>query len=128
MKKEACKSLCLLFFLGISFLSRAQEGEINIKQDPKIDSLLNKKIELDRERYSKEYYTLQLYYGNLDQANEILKISKEKFPNISAELSFETPNYKIHAGRFKDKIKGLKTLDTLKRTFPAAFLLVKRMP
>ena len=55
-------------------------------------------------------------------------ISKEKSPNISAELSFETPNYKIHAGRFKDKIKGLKTLDTLKRTFPAAFLLVKRMP
>ncbi|MDB4263932.1 hypothetical protein N9858_03795 [Flavobacteriaceae bacterium] len=117
-----------MFFLVIGFLSHAQKGEINIKQDPKIDSLLNKKIELDRERYSKEYYTLQLYYGNLDQANEILKISKEKFPNISAELSFETPNYKIHAGRFKDKIKGLKTLDTLKRTFPAAFLLVKRMP
>ncbi len=128
MKKVACKSLYLLFFLVIGFLSHAQKGEINIKQDPKIDSLLNKKIELDRERFSKEYYTLQLYYGNLDQANEILKISKEKFPNISAELSFETPNYKIHAGRFKDKIKGLKTLDTLKRTFPAAFLLVKRMP
>ena len=128
MKIEACKSLCLLFFLGISFLSRAQEGEINIKQDPKIDSLLNKKIELDRLRYSKEYFTLQLYYGSLKQANKTLEIAKEKFPNIPVELSFETPNYKVQAGRFKNKIKGLKTLDTLKRTFPSAFLLVKRTP
>ena len=128
MKKEACKSLCLLFFLGISFLSRAQEGEINIKQDPKIDSLLNKKIELDRLRYSKEYFTLQLYYGSFKQANKTLEIAKEKFPNIPVELSFETPNYKVQAGRFKNKIKGLKTLDTLKRTFPSAFLLVKRTP
>ena len=128
MKKVACKSLYLLFFLGINFFSHAQEGEINIKQDPKIDSLLNKKIELDRERYSKEYYTLQLYYGTLEKANEILDASREKFPNITSELSFETPNYKVHAGRFKDKIKGLKTLDTLKRIFPSAFLLVKKKP
>jgi hypothetical protein len=128
MKIEACKSLCLLFFLGISILSRAQEGEINIKQDLKIDSLLNKKIEFDRMRYSKEYFTLQLYYGNLEKANETLEVAKEKFPNIPVELSFETPNYKVQAGRFKDKIKGLKTLDTLKRTFPSAFLLVKRVP
>ena len=128
MKKVACKSLYLLFFFGINFFSHAQEGDINIKQDPKIDSLLNKKIELDRERYSKEYYTLQLYYGNLEKAKEILDVSREKFPNISTELSFETPNYKVHAGRFKNKIKGLKTLDTLKRIFPSAFLLVKKKP
>ena len=63
-----------------------------------------------------------------EKANEILDVSREKFPNIAAELSFETPNYKVHAGRFKDKIKGLKTLDTLKRTFPSAFLLVKKKP
>ena len=79
-------------------------------------------------RYSKEYFTLQLYYGNLEKANETLEVAKEKFPNIPVELSFETPNYKVQAGRFKDKIKGLKTLDTLKRTFPSAFLLVKRVP
>ena len=58
----------------------------------------------------------------------VLNTYRKKFPNITAELSFETPNYKVHAGRFKDKIKGLKTLDTLKRIFPSAFLLVKKKP
>ena len=128
MKNIRCNYLILLILLiGFNFVF-SQEQKLNIEQDPKIDSLLNKKIELDRERYSKEYYTLQLYYGTLEKANEILDVSREKFPDITAELSFETPNYKVHAGRFKDKIKGLKTLDTLKRIFPSAFLLVKKKP
>ena len=55
-------------------------------------------------------------------ANEILEQSKETFPHIPVELSFETPNYKVQAGKFKDKLIGLKTLDTVKRTFPSAFL------
>jgi hypothetical protein len=42
------------------------------------------------------------------------------------ELSFETPNYKVQAGRFKEKLIGLKTLDTVKRTFPSAFLLNRK--
>ena len=128
METFSLKALYLLFFFGISFISFSQEGKINIKQNPKIDSLLNKKIELDRERYSKEHFTLQLYYGNLKQANETLNIFELKFPNIPAELIFETPNYKVHAGIFKNKIKGLKTLDMLKQIFPSAFLLIKRTP
>jgi hypothetical protein len=48
------------------------------------------------------------------------------YPNIPVELSFETPNYKVQAGRFKDKIVGLKTLDTVKKKFPSAFLLTRK--
>ena len=126
MKKVACKSLYLLFFLGINFFSHAQEGDINIKQDPKIDSLLQKKIQLDRERFNKTYFTLQLHYGDLVLAEEVLMRSKEKFPHIPVKLSFETPNYKVQAGRFKEKLNGLKTLDTLKSFFPSAFLLTRK--
>ena len=57
---------------------------------------------------------------------EILEQCKEKFPHIPVELSFETPNYKIQAGRFKEKLNGLKTLDTLKYFFPSAFLLSRK--
>ena len=104
----------------------AQEGTITIKQDLKIDSLLSKKIELDRKRFTNEYFTLQLYYGNLSKAKEILKVVREKFSNIPAEINYDNPNYKVQAGRFKNKINGLKTLDTLKRIFPSAFLLKKK--
>ena len=126
MKIFTCKSLILANIFGICSLSYSQVSYSNIKQDPKLDSLLNKKITLDRQRYSKEYFTLQLYYGNLEIATETLKSAKEMYPNIPIELSFETPNYKVQAGRFKDKIIGLKTLDTVKRKFPSAFLLTRK--
>ena len=126
MEKIVCKYLCLVCFFGISNIMIAQKGTITIKQDLKIDSLLSKKIELDRKRFTNGYFTLQLYYGNLSKAKEILKVVREKFSNIPAEINYDNPNYKVQAGRFKNKIKGLKTLDTLKRIFPSAFFLKKK--
>lgn len=126
MKIFTCKSLVLGIIYGICSLSHSQVSTSDIKQDPKIDSLLNKKISFDRERYLNEYFTLQLYYGNLEIATETLKNAKEMYPNMPVELSFETPNYKVQAGRFKDKIVGLKTLDTVKKKFPSAFLLTRK--
>ena len=126
MKKIVYKYLYLLCFFGISNTVIAQEGTITIKQNLKIDSLLNKKIELDRKRFANEYFTLQLYYGKLSQAKEILEVVRDKFSDIPAEINYDNPNYKVQAGRFKNKINGLKTLDTLKRIFPSAFLLKKK--
>ena len=126
MKIKHWKPLFLCFIYSTCSLGYSQASNLNIKQDPKLDSLLIKKIALDRERYSNEYFTLQLYYGNLELATKTLESAKKAYPNIPIELSFETPNYKVQAGRFKDKIVGLKTLDTVKREFPSAFLLTRK--
>ena len=126
IKKSSWKPLFLVLIFGICLSSYSQSRETYVKQDPKLDSLLNKKITLDRERYANEYFTLQLYYGNLEVASETLESAKEIYPHIPVELSFETPNYKVQAGRFKDKIIGLKTLDTVKKSFPSAFLLTRK--
>ena len=126
MKNRTLNTLYLVLFCGISSVCFAQDSKVVIKQDPKLDSLLNQKIALDRERYANEYFTLQLYYGTLEVANETLEKATEAFPHITMDLSFETPNYKVQAGKFKDKILGLKTLDTVKKVFPSAFLLTRK--
>lgn len=125
MKNNLSNTLFLLVFSIFSYSVFSQNPKINIKQNDKIDSLLKLKIALDRERYEKTYFTLQLYYGNLKSANEILEKCKVEFPHLPVNLSFETPNYKVQAGFFKDKLVSMKTLDTLKRVFPTAFLLKK---
>ena len=127
MKNSARQPLFLVLVFGICSLSHSQSIDLFVKQDPKLDSVLNKKIELDRERCANTYFTLQLYYGTLETATETLESAKEIYPHIPVELSFETPNYKVQAGRFKDKIAGLKTLDTLKKDFPSAFLLTRKI-
>ena len=126
MKNIRCNYLILLIFLICFNFVFSQEQKLNIEQDPKIDSLLQKKIQLDRERFNNTYFTIQLHYGDLVLAEEVLRRSKEKFPHIQVKLSFETPNYKVQAGRFKEKLEGLKTLDTLKSFFPSAFLLTRK--
>ena len=126
MKNKLCKYLILLaLWINITNIF-SQDIKSKVKQDAKIDSLLQKKIQLDREQYVKTYFTLQLYYGDITKAEEVLQKSKETFPHIQVELSFETPNYKVQAGHFKDRLKGLKTLDTFKYVFPSAFLLTRK--
>ena len=120
------KRLILLTFIFKISTGLSQESKFKLKQNPKIDSLLKKKICYDKERFENSYFTLQLYYGNLDFAKEILDKTKEIFPHIPVEINFETPNYKVQAGYFKDKLIGIKTLDTVKKVFPSAFLLLKK--
>jgi len=108
MKNNPRKITVLLFFLITCTSGFSQYGNLKIKQDSVVNRLVQKKIELDKQRYETTYFTLQLYYGNLTTANEILEQSKETFPHIPVELSFETPNYKVQAGRFKEKLIGLK--------------------
>ena len=126
MKKSTWNPLFLVLFTLSGALSFGQGTNLIVKQDPRIDSLLAIKIELDRGRFANSYFTLQLYYGDLKNAEVLLDSAKNTYPHLPVELSFETPNYKVQAGRFKDKIRGLKTLDTVKRNFPSAFLLTRR--
>ena len=126
MKIFLLKRLILLVFIFNFSIGLSQESKLKLKQNPKIDSLLKKKIYYDKERFENSYFTLQLYYGNLDFATEILNKSKEIFPHIPVEINFETPNYKVQAGYYKDKLIGIKTLDTVKDVFPSAFLLLKK--
>ena len=125
MKIYLSNSLFLLVFCVFSYSVFSQNPKIKIKQNDKIDSLLKLKIALDKERYEKTYFTLQLYYGNLKSANEISEKCMSEFPHLPVDLSFETPNYKVQAGFFKDKLVSMKTLDTLRKVFPTAFLLKK---
>ena len=126
MKKSTWNPLFLVLFTLSGALSFGQGTNLIVKQDPRIDSLLAIKIELDRGRFANSYFTLQLYYGDLKNAEVLLDSAKNTYPHLPVELSFETPNYKVQAGRFIDKIRGLKTLDTVKRNFPSSFLLTRR--
>lgn len=126
MKLNKLKTTCLLLFLVVNAGVFAQSPNLTIKQDAKLDSLIKLKIDVEKNRYESEYFTLQLYYGSLTVANETLEKFKTTFSHIPVDLSFETPNYKVQVGRYKDKIVALKMLDSVKKAFPAAFLLTRK--
>ena len=101
----------------------AQLATVKIEQDSTITKMMATKIEIDTENYSSKFYTIQLFYGDNKRAQELFENFKQSFPDWEAELSFETPNYKVHVGRFKNYYFGLNKLKEIKRVYPAAFLL-----
>ena len=97
-----------LFFLFFSLLCSgyrlAQTSALNIEQNAKLDSLLELKIEWDRENFENSYYTIQIHYGSLQKAEDIQTRFEKIFPDIPNDLCFETPNYKVQSGRYKNKL------------------------
>ena len=109
-------------FAGVDEL-KAQKGYVEIQQDSTITKLMTTKIEIDTENYASKFYTIQLFYGDNKRAKELYDNLKEIFPDWEVNLSFETPNYKVQVGRYKDYYSGLNKLNEVKRNYPAAFLL-----
>lgn len=116
-----------LFFLllsgGITSQVFGQDTLVQINQDSKIEQLVAIKKELDSERYNAQYFAIQLYYGNYTAAQNIVRGFSENFEEIETSLVFETPNYKVRVGRFKDINKANILLEEIKKIYPGAFLL-----
>ena len=112
----------ILILLSVSELM-AQAVSVKIQQDSTITRLMAAKKNIDTENYSSKFYTIQLFYGNNKRAEELYENFKRDFPNWEVDLSFETPNYKVQVGRFKDYYFGLNKLKEIKKVYPAAFLL-----
>ena len=100
-----------------------QDTLVQINQDSKIEQLVAIKKALDSERYNAQYFAIQLYYGNYTAAKNIAQAFSGKFEEIETSLVFETPNYKVRVGRFKDINKANMLLEEIKKIYPGAFLL-----
>ena len=124
MTKPDIYRICSTIFVLLTLPKlSAQSATIKIEQDSTITKLMATKIEIDTENYSSKFYTIQLFYGDNKRAQELFENFKQSFPDWEAELSFETPNYKVQVGRFKNYYFGLNKLKEIKRVYPAAFLL-----
>ncbi len=125
MKKTKRHKLVLLVVFAVicsqTTIGQTAENQLNVPE--KLTQLLHKKIELDRENATKKLFTIQVFYGAYAPTLEVLERFKEDFPEIEAQLVFETPNYKIRVGQFATEREAQEILVRVKRQFTAAFVL-----
>ena len=106
-------------FLVISYPLVGQE----INQDSSINKLLKLKTDYNKKIYESSFYTIQIYYGDLKEADSISKVFSQEFEEIKTSLIFETPNYKVRVGTFRNLIDASRNLEKIKRKFSGAFIL-----
>ncbi|MBW1294682.1 SPOR domain-containing protein [Aquimarina litoralis] len=97
------------------------EPTITINQDPRINQLLSIKTKMDKEGVLSENYRVQLFTGDLKEANEVQKKAETAFPQWSSEIVYETPNHKVWIGNYRSKLEMDRALKEIKKEFPTAF-------
>lgn len=124
MNKKVHKQLLFSVFALMVFPQVwGQTAPVVIKQDSLITRALALKKEVNSETFANQLYRIQLYYGAYDQATEIMERVQEYYPDLEASMNFETPNYKVQVGPFKNYLEALEQLTMLKEVFREAFLL-----
>lgn len=102
----------------------SQEGMVQIEQDGRIDQLLAIKKNLNRTDYGEKRYRIQIYNGTLLGAREEVARFKEVFPTLTCEIRFETPNYKVWAGKYRTKLETERYLALIRKSYPYSFMLL----
>jgi hypothetical protein len=107
--------------LGFSALGTAQEGTQNIVQDERIPELLALKTQMTKDSRLGDRYRIQLYSGDNNEASKIIKEYRTLYPDWPSTVVYETPNYKVWVGNFRNSLEADRALLEIKKTFPAAF-------
>jgi len=116
------KQLITIITLFFSHLFFAQKGILKINRVSKLDSLIMLKKEVNKEAFTSDQYTIQIFSGNYSDGSELLeKLKEKKIEQLF--FSFETPYYKIRIGKYISKIDAIKKLGEIKKDFPSAFIL-----
>ncbi|QLE01394.1 SPOR domain-containing protein [Galbibacter sp. BG1] len=126
-KESISLSIFALVFSGISFAQSSvktsqPEGKINIEQDARIEKLVAYKTKLNKTETEKRY-RIQIYNGTLEGAEKAKRDFNGDFKDLTSEIVFETPNYKVRVGKFRTRLEADRYLIEVKEEYPSAFLL-----
>ena len=132
--------LFLLFSVCMVSASFAQtKGEVVVIKDPLIDSLISKRIELNKKKptttnpvstaiFSDMGYRVQIYYGS-DRREVFNEQSKFKvlYGKQHTYITYKEPNYYLRVGDFRTRLDAQKFLNELKANYPTLFIFREKI-
>ena len=115
----------LLVFIGVYLCTNSlysQENSIRYN-DTLTKKFYDLKKDYSKRVYESTFYTIQIYYGGLEEADSILEDFRENYQEIKSNLVFETPNYKVRIGEYKDINIASQKLEEIRRIYPSSFII-----
>ena len=115
----------LLVFMGVYLCSNSlysQENSIRYN-DTLTKKFYDLKKDYSKRVYESTFYTIQIYYGGLEEADSILEDFRENYQEVKSNLIFETPNYKVRIGEYKDINIASQKLEEIRRIYPSSFII-----
>ena len=115
----------LLVFISVCLFSISANGQENSIRynDTLTKKFYNLKKEYSKRVFESTFYTIQIYYGGLEEADSILEDFRENYQEIKSNLIFETPNYKVRIGEYRDINVASQKLEEIRRIYPSSFII-----
>jgi len=115
--KDTFFTFLLLFIIGTSTtFSQSQNND-----NKKIESLIAKK-----RAYNKTFgfgYRIQLYNGSESRAKQIRAKFRVVHNDVRTYLRFDSPEWKVQVGNYKNKLEADRALLTFKDGFSSAIVI-----
>lgn len=119
---------CILFGLTSSAQKLKavadEDSSLIIVSDPKLGELIERQKQENLEKQSMAGYRIQIYFGgNRQKAAEIKLDFSASFPEVSAYLTYQQPNYKVRVGDYRSRFEARKLLSQLEGKYPTTFVV-----
>jgi hypothetical protein len=102
-------------------------NKLPIYQDPRISDLLVRHSQINQKKQGLDGYRLEIYFSSESNARQQASKVKNEFnlvfATIPSYMLFQTPNFKVRVGDFRNKSEALKTKATIESKYPNAFIV-----
>ncbi|MEQ7798549.1 SPOR domain-containing protein [Pedobacter sp. ASV1-7] len=140
MKKILTVLLCCLSAAAVA----QNKGTVSVVKDPLIDSLIAKRIELNRRQttapvavstgkpgttiVSQMGYRVQIFYGSdrREVFNEQSKFNNS-YPELNTYITYKQPNYYLRVGDFRTRLEAQRFMNELRGIFPTLFIFREKI-
>jgi hypothetical protein len=116
MMDKYCFYFLVFFAINVAF------GQNNSVDTKKLDELVRLKNEMINDYEIKSFYTIQLYSGKKNNAEEVKSNYDDKAFKYKAIIEYDTPNYKVWVGRFRTKLEADKAFSQIKEYYPSGLI------
>lgn len=104
---------------------------LNVKQDPRLDKLLNWHIEKNKKVDGIEGFRVEIFFSSDDNSREKALKKKVEFlslyPENTVHIKYDAPNFRVRVGDFRTKNEALKLYKEIKGTYPVAFIVADKI-
>ncbi len=125
MRKLTLKYILFLTIITLAYNSSfaQSEGTIKIESSQSIKQLIAKKRAYNKNLKYLKGYKIQLFYGSENAAIDIRDKFRTSFIDISSELKFHSPYWKVWVGSYKTRLEADRSLLEIKEGFPSAIIV-----
>jgi hypothetical protein len=113
----------IIFCFALKSNTIEAQTKLNSSELRTVSELLDKKHSLESNNELKSSYKLQIFSGSLEKAKETQSEFEFLKLNIESRILYQTPNYKVWIGNYRNRIQADRAFEKVKYKYPNTLII-----